>query len=153
MSEARRPLAGRAATIIVLAALLVLISAGVYMASGRLWDTSSAPVELQQQDDIAAWQRSQHLTVLLTLLLISALLILLFVLGAYLVIQMGRIVARARSPVGGKPTPYVDAWSNYRLSDEAIAAATSGDSPDADQDDDEDPGGDGPRSEPPPEVS
>jgi len=145
-------MAGRAATIIVLAALLVLISAGVYIAWGRLW-ASSPPVQLQEQDEIAAWRHSRQLTMLLTLLLISALLILLFVIGAYLVIQMGRLVARARSPVGGEPTPYVDAWSNYRLTDEEIAAATSGDSPDAEQDDDEDTGGAGPRSGPPPEVS
>jgi hypothetical protein len=71
---------------------------------------------------------ARWLATLLTLLLISALLILLFVLGAYLIIRIGQFVARER--VGGTPTAYVDAWQKYRLTDEQIAAATSEDRPD-----------------------
>jgi hypothetical protein len=66
---------------------------------------------------------AHRLITLLSVLLISALLILLFVLGAYLVIRVGQFVVR--NPVGGKPTDYVDAWSHYRLTDEQISAATA----------------------------
>jgi len=59
--------------------------------------------------------------------------ILLFVIGAYLVIRVGQFVAREQ--VGGKTTAYVDAWQNYRLTDEQISAATEEPKPDRDSND------------------
>lgn len=70
---------------------------------------------------------SGELTMLLTLLLGSLLLILLFAIGAYLVLRAGRSLSRNQA--GSRPTEYVDAWSKYRLSEEQIKAATDEDRP------------------------
>ncbi len=59
----------------------------------------------------------------MAVLLAALLLILIFVVGSYLLIRIGRAITR--KPVGGQPTEYVDAWSRYRLSDEEIARATN----------------------------
>jgi hypothetical protein len=67
----------------------------------------------------------------LLMISISALLILLFALGAYLVVRLGHFLARQR--VGGQPTEYVDAWGSYRLTDAQISAATDEDHPDGDE--------------------
>ncbi len=131
---------GRAAMLGVLISLLLTICAGVYLFVAR-YGTESLPGGLGMRDSAAEAPRLARIT-LLTILLISALLILLFVIGCYLFIRIGRIV---RNPMGGKPTPYVDAWKNYRLTDEQIAAATAEHEPD---DEDRD-GSAGPDSTPP----
>lgn len=74
----------------------------------------------------------RQLSYMLAVLLVAALLILLFVISLYLISRIGR--ALLRKPVGGRPTPYVDAWSQYRLTDEEIEEATretDGPGPDA----------------------
>ncbi len=119
MPDAPRPAYGRTATLIVLVILLLTVSSGVYLfiAQHQLDETPATLL-----DPKAELARTQHLIILITILLISALLILVYVVGAYLLIWIGRLVARGS--IGGKPTPYVDAWQQYRVTDEEIAAAT-----------------------------
>lgn len=138
MSTPPTPSYGRAAVIGVLVALLLTIAAAVYAFATRYQLTSPAP-QFGVMDPAAEAQQRTRITVLLAILLISALLLLLFVIGCYLVIRIGRVVRR---PVAGAPTEYVDAWRQYRLTDEQIAAAT--DEP-PDTDTHEPPRGRGPR--------
>ncbi|MCG3127876.1 MAG: hypothetical protein CHACPFDD_02748 [Phycisphaerae bacterium] len=64
----------------------------------------------------------QRLGLLLATLMAAALALAAFVIGSYMVIRIGRtLISR---DVGGAPTRYVDAWSNYRISDDEIHAAT-----------------------------
>ena len=121
---------GRAAMLGVLIALLLTISTGVYVFMARMGARGQA-LGVIVDDPVAETRRLAHLTLLLTILLISVLLILLFVIGCYLVIRVGRYV---RSPISGQPTTYVDAWQNYRLTDEQIEAATAEQPPDEDPD-------------------
>lgn len=126
MSAPRTSTSGRTVTLLVLIGLLLIMCACAYVLLLRLGQPPPAII-LSASDEEAAAQLEQarQLPVLLTVLLISALFILLFVLGAYLLIRVGRIVARPRTPDGGHHTPYVDAWTNYRLTEEQISAATS----------------------------
>ncbi len=123
MSKSDHPFHGRTATLVVLAVLVLTVCATVYKVlsqrnGGLLPAGESGTTAPADPGEI------QRVVTLLTILLVSALLILLFVVGAYLLIRAGRLVARDR--VGGTPTPYVDAWQNYRLTDEQIDAATGG---------------------------
>jgi hypothetical protein len=54
--------------------------------------------------------------------LITLLLLTLFFMAVYVLTRIGR--ALKQPSVGGQPTVYVDAWSQYRLSDEAVEQAT-----------------------------
>lgn len=127
MSSPRHTSHGRTATLLVLGVLILTVCAGVYMLLAR----GGGPRPNAVVDEgVLQLVRAQRLVTLLTILLISALLILLFVLGAYLLIHVGRFVARDR--VGGKPTDYVDVWQNYRLTEDEISAATQEDQPDDD---------------------
>lgn len=54
--------------------------------------------------------------------LVTLLLLTLFLVAVYLLTRMGRSLKQ--TTVGGKPTEYVDAWSHYRLSEDAIERAT-----------------------------
>jgi len=128
MSGKPRASYGRTATLIVLAVLVLTVSASVYLSMAKYELDRAPPAETIDYD--AELARLKHETLVLTILLISALLILLFVVGAYLLIRVGRMVAR--NPVGGKPTPYVDVWQSYRLTDEEIAAATREEPPGGD---------------------
>lgn len=74
------------------------------------------PVDLQAQE-------ARKASALLLMMVVSVLLILIFVIGSYLLIRVGRSLTDHSGR--GKPTEYVDAWSQYRISDEEIAAATS----------------------------
>ena len=125
---------GRAAVLLVLGILALTTCAAVYVFFAQ---HSNQPAPLGSISNASEAERaladSRRLVTLLTLLLISALFALLFVVGAYLVIRVGQFVARDR--VGGKTTAYVDAWQNYRLTDEQIAAATEEKKPDRDSDD------------------
>jgi hypothetical protein len=144
MSSPRHTSYGRTATLLVLGVLILTVCAGVYILLAR---GDQPPLTGAVDDDAVRAIGSQRLVTLLTILLISALLILLFVLGAYLLINVGRLVARDR--VGGKPTDYVDAWRNYRLTDEEISAATREDRPDEEPGEAQ-PGPDTPSSDPDP---
>ena len=138
---------GRAAMLGVLLALLLTISAAVYAYVAR-YGTESLPASLGGGDPVAEVRRLNRLTILLAILLISALLLLLFVVGSYLVIRIGHII---RTPVGGKPTPYVDAWQSYRVTEEEIAAATAEDTPERPPGDDSAPPADAGPDDGPPE--
>jgi len=121
MSRTPGPTYGRAAMFGVLIALVLTITAGVYMFIER-YPTDALTAAPLMLDPQAEGLRVKRLVLLLTILLISCLLVLLFVVGSYLLIRIGRFV---RKPVAGKPTEYVDAWQQYRLTDEQIAAATA----------------------------
>jgi hypothetical protein len=113
-----RPSPGRVAVLVMLGALVLTVSALLYLFLLRML----RPVELQPSaaDPVLALRRK--LTLLLLIVLGACLLILVFAIGAYLVLRIGRAVARRQ--LGGTPTEYVDAWSHYRLSEQDIASAT-----------------------------
>jgi hypothetical protein len=60
---------------------------------------------------------------LMTASLAAILLLVLFMVAVYFVLRIGRQLRKTE--VGGNASEYHDAWSEYRLSDEQIAAATS----------------------------
>lgn len=124
---------GRAAVLLGLGVLAVTVGATAYLflAQGHF---QSIEVGAGAGPATARTAQSEGRKVVSYLIIgsISALLILLFVLGAYLVIRVGHLVARER--IGGKPTEYVDAWGSYRLTDEQISAATAEGEPDEDND-------------------
>ncbi len=144
MAGERRSSYGRTATLIVLAVLLLTVSASVYLYVAVHGLDRAPPAETLDYN--ARLAQIKHVIRLLTILLVSALLILVFVVGAYLVSWAGRFVTRGA--VGGKPTPYVDVWQSYRLTDEQIAAATQEEPPDGDAG--RRPGRSGTPPEPPP---
>ncbi len=126
MPPAVRP-TSRAILLIVLAVLVLTVCASVYVfAAQRALLPRTQTISGTEEEARLALETRRGM-VMLTVLLVSALLILLFVVGAYLVIRMGQLVSRPR--VGGKPTEYVDAWRHYRLTDEQILAATDEDRP------------------------
>lgn len=143
MSRRTHSSSGRAVTLLVLGVLVLTICAAAYVLVARHGGRAGATGIASEGDAADLLAEARWLATLLTLLLISALLVLLFVLGAYLVIRIGQFVARER--VGGTPTAYVDAWQAYRLTDEQIAAATSEDKPERDPGDP----GPGPAAPPP----
>lgn len=122
MGTAHYLLSGRVMTAIILAALVLMVCAAAYLIFANA--PAAEPLHFADEAEAVRALELRRLTVLLTMLLLAALLIMLFVLGAYLLIRVGRLVARTRSAVGGKPTEYVDVWSQYRLTEEQIAAAT-----------------------------
>ncbi len=113
---------GRMATLFVLALLLLTVCVALYLSMPRAVRASDTAADSPEQLRL---NHARSLMRLVTTLLISISLILLFVVGAYLLINIGRLITRER--VGGKPTQYVDVWGNYRLTDEQISAATSED--------------------------
>lgn len=118
MNIFRKPSPGHLALLLVLVALLLLVCLAVYLFLMRVLrrvDAAGGPGE-------TAVTLHRKLTLLLAVVLCAILLILMFVVGAYLLLRVGREVAHRR--VGGQPTQYVDAWSRYRLSAEQIEAAT-----------------------------
>lgn len=123
MTSARHSSAGRTVTLAVLGLLLVTVCATVYVFLAQQQGPAPAlgVITAEEEAEQAAAQ-ARRLATLLTILLVSALLILLYMLGAYLVIRVGQAVSHP--PVGGRPTRYVDVWSDYRLTEEEISAAT-----------------------------
>lgn len=67
--------------------------------------------------------RLQHVKALFRMLLHFFLIFLTFVFGSYLMVRIGRALSRAK-PGAGR-TAYVDAWSNYRLTQEELDTATA----------------------------
>ncbi|GEM_PF-1097769 len=125
-SPRHRPL-GRTALLAGLAVLLVTIGTAVYLVLGQ---DRLGPGGIDPGREGAGRLTTdvRRLAALLTILLVSALLALLFVIGTYVLLRVGRWVARSR--LGGSPTPYVDAWSRYRLTEDQISAATAEDQAD-----------------------
>ena len=116
MDPSRRRWAGRlvVGSVLLVVGLIVLVV--LYWAVG-LAGMPVAPPEPQGEP-----VRLRRTAYALAVLLVALLLVLLFVVGAYLSLRLGRLVVEHR--VGGKPTPYFDAWSQYRLTDDQIAEAT-----------------------------
>ncbi len=126
MPNSRRLTSGRTVLLLVLAALVIVVGAAVYLVIVRVVDPDSLSfVAAAESENGLRMEQARRLSLLLAILLLSALLILVFVLGAYLLIRVGRLAARTRTRVGGAPTEYVDAWQQYRLTEEQISAATS----------------------------
>jgi hypothetical protein len=123
-----RPIYGRLATLLVLGVLLLTVSATLYVFLAQPGTSPPPGADVQTEGDLQRLSGAARRSVtLLTVALVSALLILLFSIGAYLVIRVGQFVARER--IGGEPTAYVDVWSHYRVSEEEIAAATDEEPP------------------------
>lgn len=75
---------------------------------------------------------AQQLTSTMKFLLLSTLLLLVFFVGAYLIVRSGRSVKkRAAKPAA--PTPYIDAWAHYRISQDEIDQLTKEDAGPEDQ--------------------
>ena len=116
----RRRAYGRAAALGVFLSLLIvlLMAFGLYVAR----DLARPPASEGAIDIEASEANVRRLTLMLSIVLASGLLLILFLVGTYFLLRAGRA---ARTPVGGTPTRYVDAWAQYRLTDEEIAAATA----------------------------
>lgn len=124
MSPAFRSAYGRMVVLLALGLLALSVGATAYL---LLAQGNGGPLGV---GGVAGVEKSEHpqaqnrkAVTLLLIVSISVLLVFLFFLAAYLVIRIGQFVARER--VGGKPTEYVDAWGNYRLTDAQISAATA----------------------------
>jgi hypothetical protein len=128
MSAGMRPSYGRTAVLIGLGVLALMVGAAAYIFMAH--NQGTAGLGGGATPDTGRPPDGRKAVTLLLMISISALLVLLFVLGAYLVIRFGHHLARQR--VGGEPTEYVDAWGKYRLSDEQISTATDEERPDGD---------------------
>ena len=117
---------GYAAMMIMIIAMLATVCVSVYLFLTRQLRTADPGLP---PDQMTRDVMRHKLAVLLVVMLGAVLLIMLFVIGSYLFMRIGREVSR--KPVGGEPTEYSDAWSGYRVSDEEIAAATQEDPPDS----------------------
>ena len=104
----------------VLGLTLVAMVLAMLWWAGRM-QTLTTPLPAGPRSD------PRRLAAVAQVLLWSLLILLAFVVGALLMIRVGRIFHR---PTPQKRTRYVDAWSLHRLSDEQIAELTSGDDPD-----------------------
>jgi hypothetical protein len=75
------------------------------------------PISAPQPDP-----RVQQLEALVRMLTLSFLLFLVFLVGSYLMVRIGRRLLH-HAPFRG-PSEYVDVWGNYRLTQDQIDAAT-----------------------------
>ncbi len=116
----RRRAYGRAAALGVFLSLLIvlLMAFGLYVAR----DLARPPASEGEIDLEASQAYVTRVTLMLSIVLASGLLLILFLVGTYFLLRAGRA---AKTPVGGAPTRYVDAWAQYRVTDEQIASATA----------------------------
>lgn len=120
MPERPRPMASPLAIwLLALGAAVAAMALAVLWWSGRV-QALPAPLPPDQRSD------PQRLAALARLLLASILILLIFVVGAILMMRVGRIVWRPAEP---RPTRYVDAWSMHRISEQQIAELTREDEP------------------------
>lgn len=103
--------------LLVLGLALTAMGLAVLWWAGRV-EALPAPRPPDQHSD------PRRIAALARVLLWSLLILLLFVVGAMLMIRVGRIFRR---PPGPRATRYVDAWSLHRLTDEQIAELTGDD--------------------------
>lgn len=96
--------------------------------------TAEAAILLTAASGATITQAERREVAYLMLATLAALVTLvIFILGIFIVKRMG---ARLRSlRVGGEPTTYVDSWSQYRVSDDEIKAATAEDESNLSRDD------------------
>ena len=100
--------------LLLLGVALTAMGLAVLWWAGRVQELP-APLPPDQRSD------PRRLAALARVLLWSLLILLLFVVGATLMIRVGRVFRR---PPGPRRTRYVDAWALHRLSDEQIDALT-----------------------------
>jgi hypothetical protein len=115
----RSRLISRIIVAVMLAALTFAVCLGVYLFLERRVRPAGA---YGQPADLAQETLRAQLTVLLAVLLATSLVILVFAIGAYLLLRAGQTLSQQR--LGARPSTYVDAWSQYRLTDEQISNAT-----------------------------
>ncbi|HOO15690.1 MAG: hypothetical protein KBH81_07775 [Phycisphaerae bacterium] len=119
MPQARRSLSGRMAVLLIVYALLLLVCVALYFfITNRL----AASVARMAAGEVGREVVIAELSRLVAIMLGCFLAILAFAIGAYTFIGIGRAISRPTA--SGKPTKYVDAWSQYRISEEQIRAAT-----------------------------
>lgn len=124
LTEAFGMTQGRAAMLLILMALILTLAGASYLMFMGEGDAGTLPSSVSDASGSPAdSHNATRLVIKLSILLVSVLLIMLFVIGSYLLIRVGRSVAG--EPVGGSPTEYVDAWASYRITDEQIASATA----------------------------
>lgn len=99
--------------ILSLAGLAVAFTALGYVWMLQRGDAGTAPTPT---DPI------QRLKLMLAAMLVGVLSIIGFLLGSYLVIRAGKSLLSRK--IGGRPTKYVDAWANYRLTEEEIESVS-----------------------------
>lgn len=115
---------GRSAMLVVLVTLILTLAGATYLMYMSEADTGTLPLSVSNASGGPTDSDTEtRLFIKLSILLVSVLLIMLFVIGSYLLIRVGRSVAG--KPVGGSPTEYVDAWASYRITDEQIESATA----------------------------
>lgn len=103
-------------------AVYLIVLAGIAIAEAQ---TADAPP--REIDPYVARQ----ITSTMKFLLLSTLLLLVFFVGAYLILRFGRMVKKsAQKPAA--PTSYIDAWAHYRISQEEIDRLTKGGAPEDD---------------------
>lgn|SRR5690554_5636771 len=103
-------------------------AAGV-MAAGLCAATARAAQQAPASAASAAPDPQSRLQALWAMLLVSLILLVLFIIGALLIFRYGRRLFAERG--GRQDTPYVDAWRQYRLSEDDLDAIGG---PDAERD-------------------
>ena len=124
MNPFRKHSPGHTAMMIMFIVLILTVCAALYLFLERRLSPATARLAT---GELSAESVQAELSLLLLITLGAVLLILIFIVGAYLFIRTGRLVSHKR--VGGKPTDYVDVWSSYRLSEDQIDAATEEEHP------------------------
>lgn len=94
----------------------------IFVAEIAFGQSTSAPAPREIDPYLA-----QQLTSTMKFLLLSTMLLLVFFIGAYLILRFGRAVKK-RSAKGAAPTAYIDAWAHYRISQEEIDRLTADES-------------------------
>ena len=115
---------GRTAMLLILLALMLTVATAAYLVFTKGGADEADTLAVDQPERPIDARPARQLFYKLSILLVSLLLILIFVIGSYLLIRIGRAVTG--KPIGGKATEYVDAWGSYRLSQEEIDTATDG---------------------------
>ena len=105
-----------AVTFVVVGLALSAIGLAYIIYAGR--ERKVFPVTVP--DDYVRLQQSKAL---FRMLLHSFLIFLSFLFGSYLMVRIGRVLSREKKTA--TPTEYVDAWSNYRLTQEELDTATT----------------------------
>ena len=111
----QRPL-GRLAFLLVLVVLAMTSALAAYVMFVKLREL---PI-VAPPPGSSGLDPTQKLAVVMMTVLATVLAILAFVVGAYLFIRIGRSLTERR--VSDGPTEFVDAWSNYRVSQDELDA-------------------------------
>jgi hypothetical protein len=115
MQPEQRPPSRLAAGFVIVGLTLSAIGIAYIIYAGR--ERELPPISAPEPDP-----RIEQLHALLTLLMLSFFLVLVFLLGSYLMVRIGRgLLARKRLR---HRTEYVDGWGSYRLTQDQIDSAT-----------------------------